>query len=275
MALAYQRYFTHAESVDSPGVSGRLRSRLYAAYQRVLSGLDRVFGLGRVREASERLYLDSQSPGRLLDVGCGDGSFLHRMQQKGWQVAGVDFDPQAVAAARRRYGLELVVGDLQSAQFGRESFDAVTLNHVIEHLFDPRETLQEVRRVLRPGGLLVVVTPNPESLGHRRHGAHWFGLDPPRHLHLFPPATLRRVVEQAGFRIVTIETTAVHADIFWGASRSIREARQRNCPGPLPQKVRPLRALRAALQRYWEHVRLRRDPLAGEETVLLARPEAP
>jgi len=275
IGLAYRCYFTHPESFESPGLSARLRSRLYAGYQCLLRGLDSLFGLGSARDALERRHLDPRSRGRLLDVGCGDGSFLYRMQQQGWQVTGIDLDPQAIAAARQRYGLELVVGDLLSPLCAPGLFAAVTMSHGMRHLLDPRETLNEVLRIIRPAGFLVLVPPNPDSMGHQRHGAHWFGLDPPRHLHLFPPATLRALVEQAGFRVVALETTAVHADIFWGASRSIREARRHHRIGPLPQKVRPLRALRAALERYYEHVQLRRHPLAGEETVLVARSDAP
>ena len=272
IAQAYERYFTHLQSAQTGSSLAGVRNRLYAWYQQILRVTDFCFGLHRVRTAAEQMYLGDCPPGRLLDVGCGDGAFLHRMQQRGWEVAGVDFDAAAVAAARQRYGLELFAGDLQQAHFPAENFDAITLNHVIEHLYDPLETLQEIRRLLRPRGLLVLVTPNPESFGHQRYGADWFGLDPPRHLHLFRSDLLQALLERTGFRVRTLHTTAVHADVFLGASRSIRQARQTGQSGPGSEKIRPLRALVAALERYQEHFRLRRCPMRGEEIIVIAHP---
>lgn len=272
--LAYENYFTHT---DARGSRGRVkwRDRLYACYRSALKLLDRLLGLGHALARAEEMYLTDRPPGYLLDVGCGDGCFLHRMKQRGWQVAGVDFDPAAVAAAREHYGLEIVLGDLLNARFPSAAFDAVTLNHVVEHLYAPLETLREVRRILRPSGVLVLVTPNPNSLGHRRYGAHWFGLDPPRHLQLFPPVTLAKLVEQAGFRNVTLETLAVHADVFFGASRSIRAARDRGSAGSLERRIRVFRTVAAMAERYYEHFYLHHDPLVGEETLIYARPGSP
>jgi 2-polyprenyl-3-methyl-5-hydroxy-6-metoxy-1,4-benzoquinol methylase len=272
IALAYQRYFTHLQSAQTGSSLADLRSRLYACYRQILRVTDFCIGLHKACRAVEEMCLGDCPPGRLLDVGCGDGAFLHRMQQRGWEVAGVDFDAAAVAAARQRYGLELFAGDLHDAHFPAENFDAVTLNHVIEHLYNPLETLQEIRRVLRPRGLLVLVTPNPDSFGHQQYGADWFGLDPPRHLHLFRPANLQALLERTGFRVRTLHTTAVHADVFLGASRSIRQARRTGQSGPVSERIRPLRALVAALERYGEHLRLRRSPMRGEEIIVTAQP---
>ena len=114
-------------------------------------------------------------------------------------MEGVDFDARAIHRAKAKFGLELHVGDLKSAGFQGAYFDAITLSHVLEHVPDPIALLVEVRRLLRPGGRMIVTTPNPASLGHQLYRSHWFGLDAPRHLWLFTLSALQRLGTQAGF----------------------------------------------------------------------------
>ncbi|HET6277172.1 MAG TPA: class I SAM-dependent methyltransferase, partial [Candidatus Polarisedimenticolia bacterium] len=121
---------------------------------------------------------------RLLDLGCGNGSFLSSMQDLGWEAFGLEPDREAARAARSA-GLAVEPGVLQESTFPQGSFDAVTMNHVIEHLPDPVRMLQLCHRVLRPGGVLWIATPNVGSLGRARFGPAWRGLEPPRHLVLF------------------------------------------------------------------------------------------
>jgi SAM-dependent methyltransferase len=121
------------------------------------------------------------------------------MQACGWEVEGVDFDPKAVEQARDKHGLTMYAGELREVAYAQDAFDAITLNHVIEHLPEPIEVLTECRRILRPGGHLVVITPNVNSWGRRRFTSHWRGLEPPRHLFLFSPHTLAAVATKVGF----------------------------------------------------------------------------
>src|SRR5262249_46527812 len=90
-------------------------------------------------------------------------------------------------------------------------FDAIILNHVIEHVPDPITLLTDCRRVLKPGHPLVATTPNLDSAGHRRFGANWRGIEPPRHLHLFSVTSLRAAAGQAGFTCVEVWTTGARA----------------------------------------------------------------
>jgi SAM-dependent methyltransferase len=162
--------------------------------------------------------------GRLLDVGCGNGRFLGEMRSLGWDVVGVEPDPQAAAVARENQGVPVVEGMLEDAAFEPASFDAVHLSHVVEHVYDPVSLLTECRRVLRPGGRLVLTTPNLDGLGHRVFGPAWRGLEPPRHLHLFTPASIAECARRAGFAEVAVRTSARLARGIWWDSRLAERA---------------------------------------------------
>jgi 2-polyprenyl-3-methyl-5-hydroxy-6-metoxy-1,4-benzoquinol methylase len=216
IGMAYRRYYTH--SGNSGDVSTgrdnpveRLRVALRNGYLNHRYGYDfrpslrlgvplaRVFPL-RTALADRmvgRLALPRKGA-RLLDVGCGNGAFLAQMRDMGWNVTGVDPDPTAVDAARRR-GLTVQEGTVHDAAFPDDHFDAITLNHVIEHLHDSTGTLRECYRILRPGGVLCVITPNLDAQGHAEFGRDWYGLDAPRHLVLFTAGSLKRTLAEAGF----------------------------------------------------------------------------
>lgn len=134
---------------------------------------------------------------RVLDIGCGRGDFLLACRRKGWQVAGVEQDAAPIMEMRRSLDFEVMplsmLDDLPDA-----SFDAITMWHVLEHLPDPRRALAQARRLLRPGGSLVVEVPNFASWQARMSPTHWFHLDPPRHLLQFERGTLGAMIEAEG-----------------------------------------------------------------------------
>jgi SAM-dependent methyltransferase len=266
LGLAYQSYYTHEEAGSG---GGGPRQCLYAAYRFAIFLPAWLVGLAAERERLQAMFLKGRPPGRLLDVGCGDGGFLFRMKQNGWEVQGVDFDAKAIANAKVTFGLQLQVGDLRSARFPDASFDAVTMNHVIEHVPDPVEEFRECYRVLKPGGILVVLTPNIQSLGHEAFGPSWRGLEPPRHLHIFSVSALRAAAIRAGLEIVEARSSAANADIIGGASFSIQASpdhRISTCPPPSLK-----RTLQAVCFQYREHFRIRSGNSCGEEAVLVCR----
>lgn len=177
----------------------------------------------RDRIAGTMMWLPAGARGRLLDVGCGNGEFLACARELGWSVAGIEPDPSAARVAHERLGLEIVGPTLKDATLPQASLDAVTLSHVVEHLLDPVDTLRQCARVLKPGGRLVLATPNIRSLGHSYWKKNWVGLDPPRHIVLFSPHALRRCVEETGLRVVELRTVARFASWMWAASRGIRK----------------------------------------------------
>ena len=138
------------------------------------------------------------------------------MRALGWEVEGVELDMAAVAVARQR-GLAVHSGEMREGLVKDASFDAITLNHVIEHLPDPERTLALCARALRSGGRLVVATPNVAGWGHRLFRDRWFHLDVPRHLFLFDSETLRQCILRAGLEVVRAGTASRSALVVWAA----------------------------------------------------------
>lgn len=175
------------------------------------------------------MELPANRRGRVVDVGCGNGQFLARMRDLGWEVLGVEPDAHAARLAAERFGLTVVPSTLEEASLPDDSVDAVTMSHVIEHVPDPVGLLAECRRVLKPGGAVVVVTPNTQSLGRRIFHEAWLGWDVPRHITLFSVRALCTCAELAGLKVIRLRTTARTARWMWAASRVIQ--RQGRLPG--------------------------------------------
>jgi SAM-dependent methyltransferase len=140
--------------------------------------------------------------GRLLDVGCGTGGFLRELCRDGqWQGLGVDIHQGPLSVARRQ-GVNVYCGELCALRTPAPVFDVVTLWEVIEHVPDPRRMLSDIRRLLRPGGTLLLSTPNVESWQARVWRRCWAGWELPRHVQVFSLRTLRQILETTGFRVV-------------------------------------------------------------------------
>ncbi len=181
-----------------------------------------------------RLVTGQVKAGRLLDVGCAIGTFLVAMRNcPGWEVAGVEVDGDTVVAARSQYNLDVFHGTLEEAQFPTAAFDAVTLWDVLEHVHDPNSTLSEVRRVLRPGGVLALRVPNMQSWDARVFGKWWSGIESPRHLFLYTPETLTNTLISNGFDLPSLTTSIGAYMIFvqnvryWMTGRRIAPKHQK------------------------------------------------
>jgi len=276
---AYAAYYTHA--FVSKSLAYRLRQcvkRGYAGlaygYWKQVSVLDRILALPvcllpTLRQqvlARGLMYLRGERIGRLLEIGCGSGSFLAGMRDLGWEVEGIDLDPVAIDGARRQYGLEVRHGLFEDEEYPLERFDAVVMSHVIEHVYDPLALLAKCSRILRPGGRIVLLTPNIESLGHSRFGASWVHLDPPRHLHLFSLATLREMAERNGFGITTLRSTTRWARSVWVLSNFIRNE---GTTGILKRGTLNMR-LRSIVFQTRESIMLFERASVGEEIVMIA-----
>lgn len=150
-----------------------------------------------------RRHVDFLSAGlpvgaKVLDIGCGRGVLLGPLADRGFEVSGVEINESATLGADPRAEIR-IASRLEDAQFETGSFDQIIIWHVLEHIEDPAHTLDECRRILRPGGRLVVAVPNFSSLQARWSGPAWFHLDAPRHLYHFPLAALERLLRDHGF----------------------------------------------------------------------------
>lgn len=153
--------------------------------------------------------------GRLLDVGAATGIFLAEMAHHGdWELHGVEINSKAARYARDRFGLRIFCGELGKAEYPDGYFDVITLWDVLEHLPDPRSTLLEVERIVKPDGLLVLQVPDAESLEAGIFGQFWIGLDIPRHLYVFTKGSLSSLLDHAGFIISGIEYLATGYHTF-------------------------------------------------------------
>ena len=152
------------------------------------------------RTFQDRLRDLPVTKGKLLDVGAATGFFVEQARAAGWDAIGLEPSDWASAYARRELGVEVLTGTLGSTHFPDRAFDVVTLWEVIEHLPDPAATLQEIRRVLRPGGSLVLSTPDAGSLVARASGRRWLGWRKvPEHLFFFDRPNLDRLLASSGF----------------------------------------------------------------------------
>lgn len=217
LSQAYEDYYTHGDPQR-----GGLRRVIKTAYRVLVDAFLWPLGLPAERRRTDLMLLGDRPPATVLDVGCGDGVFLVKMAKLRWTVSGIDFDPAAVAAARTLHQLDVQVGTVDTLVESGRTFDYVTASHVIEHVPDPEHFLAQCRRLLKPGGSVVLRTPNAASLGHRRYGRAWRGLEPPRHLHIFTPAALVACARRAGFGEQRLFTSAVAAEGILIASHFLK-----------------------------------------------------
>jgi 2-polyprenyl-3-methyl-5-hydroxy-6-metoxy-1,4-benzoquinol methylase len=171
--------------------------------------------------------------GRILDVGCGSGFFLRALDPARWERFGVELGKGAVDASRQALGRDRVFeGTLSDAAYADSEFDVVTLWSALEHTNQPKSTLAEARRVLKPGGSLIVQVPNAASYQLRLFSGRWFALDVPRHRYHFTPATLERLLSELGL--------SIYRSTFFSKAHNAHALRQ-----SLKAELWPARATRA------------------------------
>jgi 2-polyprenyl-3-methyl-5-hydroxy-6-metoxy-1,4-benzoquinol methylase len=278
LAKAYETYYTHTPNSDA----SRLR-RIYlrarnsyvnrrfsypategSRWIRTIGTLMGCVPHRRIGMDAMAMWLPWQPGGKLLEIGCGNGDRLALFRDLGWKTNGIEPDAKAAQLASAR-GLSVLSATLQPGALPAASFDAILMSHVIEHVPDPQETIRECHRLLRPGGVLAMLTPNTDSLGHRWFGRNWLHLDPPRHLHVFNCRNLPKLCADAGFADVRCATTPRDANWTLGASVDLRHSGHYDI-GQLPIATRFM----GLCLFYLEWITLFFEPALGEEILVKA-----
>lgn len=277
---AYRTYYTHQDKKPKNTLLRRVYRRIAVGYSanrygyeiKGVSVLDRLLGRliylhpGRRSDLDYRVfYLNAQLGGRLLEIGTGSGESLKRMSDLGWLVEGVDVDPSGVKNAKAK-GLNVHLGSLEQQDYADNTFDVITMNHVIEHVHEPLALLKECRRILKPGGEIVVVTPNILSWVHRLYKSNWLHLDPPRHLHLFTIEALKNMAMQAKFTGIECSSSLRARGVFL-TSKSILNTGKVDLAG----KYSLTTHLWAEIMELVEWLLMKLGIVEGEEIVLICK----
>jgi SAM-dependent methyltransferase len=146
--------------------------------------------------------------GTVLDVGCASGGFMSAMSARGWTVCGIE--PRESAAQLASALGRVHAGGIETAPFEPGTFDVVTFWSVLEHVHEPVGALRQASRLLKPGGVVVLLVPNFGGIERRVFRRHFFGLDVPRHLYHFTPRTIHRAADRAGLRVESIDHASGH-----------------------------------------------------------------
>ncbi len=155
--------------------------------------------------------------GRLLDVGCADGRFVEHARSRGVQAEGIDPSAAAVRRARER-GQPVTQGRVHEYEPAHR-FEVITAFDVIEHVIDPRRFLEAIHRLLAPDGVVILSTPNLDSLFRRLMGKRWFFYIPEEHLHYFAPRSLRALLARVGFEVLHCSPTAKPLTYAYGLTQ--------------------------------------------------------
>ena len=215
-----------------------------------------------------RVRLVKQIPGfcgkeyDMLDIGCGNGSLLWQMRSLGWEVSGVEPDSKSAKEAQSA-GLDVRAELWPSEPWPEEHFDAITLFHVMEHLHDPVQTLADCWKLLKPGGQIVIATPNYEACGREYFGPDWRGLEIPRHLVLFTEKSLWKAMEKSGFAVSRPVRPNLNARAMFKISANLRRNRQ-----PSPSDRPEISNLQLKWLAFKADAATRADPRRTEELIL-------
>jgi SAM-dependent methyltransferase len=220
---------------DAAHIGRYYESAAYVSHNSGAQGLiNQVYKAARFftvrRKVALITKLNSERKGSLLDYGCGTGHFLAGAKNTGWQVTGLEPNDLARQDAATRVGQPIQEpGAL--ATLPASSFDVITLWHVLEHVHTLNETLDQLLRVLKPGGKLLVAVPNVESLDAQHYRQDWAAYDVPRHLYHFSPATMRRLLSRHGLAVR--QTLPLALDAYYVSMLSEKHRSPERAGGPL------------------------------------------
>ncbi len=231
-------------------------------------------------------------PGTLVDAGCGAGFFLNDARERGWKACGIDYSGHPVEFARREFGLDVVTDDIERAiqRLPERSVDVLTFWHVLEHLNHPGRILDRAVEALRPGGLLILNSPNLDSAIYRCAGRFWSWIYTPGHVQYFSTDSLANAVEARGLTVRRRETWTHAPNLFflledavlhgvcdvlekgrWAPVTRLGQRLRRFAFSPFHQQVMQLRFFKVLYDRTPGLDRHLRRAMKGHEFLLVAR----
>jgi SAM-dependent methyltransferase len=181
------------------------RSEDYISHTNTSKGLvNKLYQTVRgITMKTKRKLIEKQSglkSGKLLDMGCGTGTFIHAMQHNGWQVTGMEPDETARQAGKQAYGL-VIDSPEQFYHLPAETYDVITLWHVLEHVHDLHQYIAQLKKILKPNGRIFIAVPNYQTGEQEVYKAYWAAYDVPRHLYHFSPQSVRVLMQQHGLTV--------------------------------------------------------------------------
>ncbi len=184
------RYYQSEEYISHSNTSNGVVNQIYQQVRR--------YTLGQKKRKLE--LLTKSSTGNLLDIGCGTGELAGLMARSGWRVVGLE-----PSRAARRQALEQQRIEAYSSEklfeLPDNDFDVVTLWHTLEHVHQLHDYLSHIKRVLKPGGYVVIAVPNYQSPDGQNYGADWAAYDVPRHLYHFSPKSMEMLLGKHGYTL--------------------------------------------------------------------------
>ena len=153
-----------------------------------------------------------KSTGKALDIGCGPGYFLTAAQKLGFDVHGLDPSDYIVTQAQKTWGDRVRLGLIESAGYEPESFDLVVAFDTFEHIYEPKQFLAAIQRVLKPGGVLAITTPDPTSLLSKISGKNWVSFKLPEHVFYWSPGTIRKILGEH-FEVLEVHRAGQYATL--------------------------------------------------------------
>ena len=166
--------------------------------------------------------LPPMAPGRMLELGCASGSYLHKMAAQGWQVQGIEFSEKAAKAAAQ-LGFDVHAGPLETAPNPDEPFDLIVGWMVLEHLHNPVDCLKKLRQWAKPGAWLVLSVPNAGSIEFSIFKDKWYALQLPTHLHHFTPQTLENMLQITGWKLEKVHHQRVLSNLIASTGYVLRD----------------------------------------------------
>ncbi len=194
---------------DSMSIGKYYASDSYISHSDTQTGLvNKLYHFIRKKTLQDKKNLISISTGKqtgkILDVGCGTGAFLHTMKQGGWQCTGIEPDDAARIKAAELYGVQPLAAE-ELFTLPENTFDAITLWHVLEHVHELEKYAVQLRELLAPGGTLFIAVPNYTSYDAVYYKKYWAAYDVPRHLYHFSPASMKLLAENHGLVIQNVK----------------------------------------------------------------------